>query len=81
MKNPALRKALGQVLKQLRTEKELTQTGLSLQMTLCLITYRNWENSSSIPSLTQLDKLAGYYEMEGWELFKKASDRAVCISG
>ena len=50
-------------LKELREQKKITQTQLSKEINVPLITYTKYENNIRTPSLEVLIKLANYYNV------------------
>lgn len=66
-----IRKTLGETLKELRTEQNMTQEFVAESLGLSRQAVSKWENGSSEPSTTNLIAIAKLYGIEPEELLKK----------
>lgn len=61
---------IGEKLKHLRKQKDLTQKELAHMINIGQSTYAHWEKDERIPRKENFEKLAELYEIEVSELFK-----------
>jgi len=61
-------KKIGEFLKELRTEKKLTQEQLANEFTVSSRTVSRWETGSNLPDIATLVEIADYYEVDVSEL-------------
>lgn len=61
-------KKVGQLLKQLRTEKAVTQAELGETLGVSNRSVSRWENGTTMPDLDLLIELANYYDIEVGEI-------------
>lgn len=54
---------IGDILKELRTEKELTQDNLAEFLNIKRQTYSAWERNKSTPDINTINSLADYYSV------------------
>jgi transcriptional regulator with XRE-family HTH domain len=54
---------LGEKIKQLRLKKQITQKDLASQLNMANTTISNWENGYRMPSLSDLRRLASFFEV------------------
>ncbi|MBR2639446.1 MAG: helix-turn-helix domain-containing protein [Oscillospiraceae bacterium] len=66
-----IRKTLGETLKELRTEKNMTQEFVAESLGVSRQAVSKWENGSSEPSTSNLIAIAKLYEIPPEELLKK----------
>ncbi|MBQ6878547.1 MAG: helix-turn-helix transcriptional regulator [Oscillospiraceae bacterium] len=66
-----IRKTLGETLKELRTERNMTQEFVAENLGVSRQAVSKWENGSSEPSTTNLIAIAKLYETAPEELLKK----------
>ncbi len=66
-----IRKTLGETLKELRTEKNMTQEFVAESLGVSRQAVSKWENGSSEPSTSNLIAIAKLYEISPEELLKK----------
>ncbi|MBQ7874038.1 MAG: helix-turn-helix transcriptional regulator [Oscillospiraceae bacterium] len=66
-----IRKTLGETLKELRTERNMTQEFVAESLGLSRQAVSKWENGTSEPSTTNLIAIAKLYGVEPEELLKK----------
>lgn len=66
-----IRKTLGETLRELRTERNMTQEFVAESLGLSRQAVSKWENGSSEPSTTNLIAIAKLYGIEPEELLKK----------
>lgn len=66
-----IRKTLGETLKELRTEKNMTQEFVAESLGVSRQAVSKWENGSSEPSTSNLISIAKLYETPPEELLKK----------
>ena len=66
-----IRKTLGETLKELRTERNMTQEFVAEKLGLSRQAVSKWENGSSEPSTTNLIAIAYLYGIRTEELLKK----------
>ena len=66
-----IRKTLGETLKELRTERNMTQEFVAESLGVSRQTVSKWENGSSEPSTSNLIAIAKLYETPPEELLKK----------
>ena len=66
-----IRKTLGETLKELRTERNMTQEFVAESLGVSRQAVSKWENGTSEPSTTNLIAIAKLYETAPEELLKK----------
>ena len=66
-----IRKTLGETLKELRTEKNMTQEFVAESLGISRQAVSKWENGSSEPGTSNLIAIAKLYGVEPEELLKK----------
>ena len=66
-----IRKTLGETLKELRTERNMTQEFVAESLGVSRQAVSKWENGSSEPSTSNLIAIAKLYEVAPEELLKK----------
>ena len=66
-----IRKTLGETLKELRTERNMTQEFVAESLGVSRQAVSKWENGSSEPSTSNLIAIAKLYETPPEELLKK----------
>ena len=66
-----IRKTLGETLKELRTEKNMTQEFVAESLGVSRQAVSKWENGTSEPSTSNLIAIAKLYEIAPEELLKK----------
>ncbi len=66
-----IRKTLGEMLKELRTERNMTQEFVAESVGVTRQAVSKWENGTSEPSTTNLIAIAKLYEIPPEELLKK----------
>ena len=66
-----IRKTLGETLKELRTERNMTQEFVAESLGVSRQAVSKWENGSSEPSTTNLIAIGKLYEIPPEELLKK----------
>ena len=66
-----IRKTLGETLKELRTERNMTQEFVAESLGVSRQAVSKWENGTSEPSTTNLIAIAKLYGIEPEELLKK----------
>ena len=66
-----IRKTLGETLKELRTERNMTQEFVAESLGISRQAVSKWENGSSEPSTTNLIAIGKLYEIPPEELLKK----------
>ncbi len=66
-----IRKTLGETLKELRTERSMTQEFVAESLGVSRQAVSKWENGSSEPSTSNLVAIAKLYEISPEELLKK----------
>ncbi len=66
-----IRKTLGETLKELRTERNMTQEFVAESLGVSRQAVSKWENGSSEPSTSNLIAIAKLYEIPPEELLKK----------
>ena len=66
-----IRKTLGETLKELRTEKNMTQEFVAESLGISRQAVSKWENGTSEPSTSNLIAIAKLYGVEPEELLKK----------
>ena len=66
-----IRKTLGETLKELRTERNMTQEFVAESLEVSRQAVSKWENGTSEPSTTNLIAIAKLYETDPEELLKK----------
>ena len=66
-----IRKTLGETLRELRTERNMTQEFVAESLGLSRQAVSKWENGTSEPSTTNLIAIAKLYGIEPEELLKK----------
>lgn len=66
-----IRKTLGETLKELRTERNMTQEFVAENLGVSRQAVSKWENGTSEPSTTNLIAIAKLYGIEPEELLKK----------
>ena len=66
-----IRKTLGETLKELRTEKNMTQEFVAESLGISRQAVSKWENGTSEPSTSNLIAIAKLYESAPEELLKK----------
>ena len=70
-KQEEIRKTLGETLKELRTERNMTQEFVAESLGVSRQAVSKWENGSSEPSTTNLIAIGKLYEIPPEELLKK----------
>lgn len=66
-----IRKTLGETLKELRTERNMTQEFVAESLGISRQAVSKWENGTSEPSTTNLIAIGKLYEIPPEELLKK----------
>lgn len=75
--------SLGTKLRQLRTERNLSQAQLALQLDVSQAAYGKWESDQTKPATDNLMKIADFYDTDVYSLLDEApivqnnTDRAV----
>ena len=70
-KQEEIRKTLGETLKELRTERNMTQEFVAESLGVSRQAVSKWENGTSEPSTTNLIAIGKLYEIPPEELLKK----------
>ncbi len=71
---PSIMKDLGNILKSLRISKGISQDALAFEMEISLSTYSKLERGLTDITLSKLEKLAAFYEMDVVEVLLYGSD-------
>ena len=70
-------KKIGNFLKALRKEKEMTQEQLAEQFNVSSRTVSRWENGNNLPDLDILIEISDYYEIDLREIFNGERTRRI----
>ena len=73
-------KALGQVMRDMRNEKEYTTRDVAQKMEIAYGTYRNLEAGQRMPSITQLESLGIIYNVNWFEDIVMKANSIACES-
>lgn len=72
---------LGEKIKNLRTERGISQTELAAQLNMSKQAVSNWENDNIMPSIEMLLKLADYFGVTTDFLLEREEHRYLEVTG
>ena len=68
-----MKENMGQIIKRLRKERNLTQEELAEQLNISAQAISKWENGTSMPDISQVVPLANYFGVSTDTLFSRES--------